>query len=652
MIGIDKVNIERLKGAMLGLALAFSIYISFSMSTISNGRVIFQIGHLLMAFLVCVLFGLLGKKMKVLGESNQYFHLVIAAFFIAGFLWISTIIRYAMHLILGYELNRIDVHGYQCLSQTIFLVFLAREVLLNKLHLKYKELITAIIRHKQLVMLIAVVVILSYSSWSIPYKYDGVLYYSVSKDASLYSISSMSFYGHMAQGSGLIVTYFMNLVGRNPVRVWYLANAFTEAIGGVFFYLLLKSFVKGKKEVLYVLLTAVYLLSPFVLGMSGYASVDFFCANLFLPVLYYTIEEKWFLQIPVGMIYACTKEPGFLIYGALCAVVLLIDIYENRKEVLLHYRYLGMMLVAFFWFITLMVIGIWNAGGSSAGIDFWYIANKAKSLFVLNFSWIFLIIIVLGGIARFLYDRRILYIWGPLVVFLMFSFYLNAGNHARYTDIVPICLYLLASIVILKIGDVTPVLSYIIGLVLSVIMVLSSYFTFDPLSERLLNKIVSSDGIILSTDINYALPGDATLYNRQGLYLEKAYSQMIEYGLNNDYVIVTHAYSGSTYYFDGIMEVGSVEAGDYYIQEEYWDSSSRKRSNEIDKEGLVFDIYSLQDVKAMKRLASENKGHKIMYSYLEGVDGDICSEIESCFDILERKSFVSNGWKINTVVFE
>lgn len=652
MINVDKNAIERFKYALIGIASALFLYLSFSMATISHGRLLFQTSHLLLVFFSYILFSLFGNKIKMIGESKQYFYIVIILFFVSVLLWISTIVRYICHFGFGYKLDLTDASGYQFASQTIFVISMIREIWINKLHRGFKQIITLILRHKYIVMLILFAMALSYSPWSYPFKYDGALYYIVSKEASLYSLSSLSFYGHMAQGSGLIVTYFMDIVARNSVLAWYLANAFAIGIGGMSFYLLLKRLVIGKNEFLYVLMTAIYLFSPFVLGMSGYASVDFFCANLFLPVLFFTFEEKWLLQMIFGTIYACTKEPGFMIYGALCMVVLLVDIYDNKKAVLTHCRYWGMVLVAFLWGATLLMIGVWNAGDSSAGIDLLYIVYKAKSLFVLNFSWLLLIVIVLGGKLGFLRNRRILYILCPLAVFLIFSFYYNAGNHARYTDIVPVCLHLLASIVILKIGDIIPIASYGIGTVLFVIMVLSTYFTIDPVSIVLFNKIVSSSGVILSTDMNNALPGDASLYNRQGLYLEKSYSQMIGYGLDNNYIIVTNAYFGNTYYLDGIMEVGSIQSGNYYVQKEYWNSLTRKRSNDVEKSDMSFDIYALKDIEAFEKLASEKKGCKIMYSYMEGADGDISSDIKEKFMVLESESFSSNGWKINVIIIE
>ena len=119
-----------------------------------------------------------------------------------------------------------------------------------------------------------------------------------------------------------------------------------------------------------------------------------------------------------------------------------------------------MMLPGILWLATLAILGIWSGGESSVGFEADYTIDKLKTLYILNFGWIFVIIIGLGiaiGISLVKYKQidwkfafLLVYV---LVGFTLFSLVFRTANHPRYSDAVPYCLYILAALIILGMPD-------------------------------------------------------------------------------------------------------------------------------------------------------------------------------------------------------
>jgi len=490
------------------------------------------------------------------------------------------------------------------------------------------------------------------------FKYDGMLYYSVADVSDYYSYSSLAYYGHMAQGSGLIITFFVTLMGGNTALGIYFANAFSMMAGGLSFYGILKKLAPSYKEYDYVLLTAIYVFSPYILGLGGYASVDYYCATLFLPVLYFTLSEKWFLQVLSGAIFSCTKEPGFLVYGMLCVGVLVGDFLKNRWKIISHYRYYAMAMVAFLWIVTLKFIGMWSAGDSGVGIKGQYIVEKIKALFILNYSWLFILLSILLIVFLIIKDKRKLIsllkkmglIFVSFITFTIFSFILVTVNHARYTDIAPICLYLIFGLLMLEASKyIKKWVAVIVSLVTAIIMLMSSYFTIDPVSLMCFDSIGNGACRVVSLSEDEFLLGDHIIYNKQALWLEGAYAKLIQDSIENDRAVIIPAYNTSTYYFDGLIGPHYLKEGEYLKTTQYWDEARHQRKNVTQKEGTPFTLYSVYDEEGLNRVLTENDDKAYVYAWVEGLETGFENDILSQFKTGEEFEYQYRGWKIKAV---
>lgn len=647
----------KLKQTILGLVVAGSIYLTFAMSTIAHGRMIFWIMHILVAACTCFASGVFYAKsensLRSQIENIHHFMMMVSVLTLLG----------SIFCLLNGKVRETFV--FEIISQLIFCAYFAYfEVRLKDSDTNLPEAFRLFItENKWVLLLCAVGALLSYDPNMMVFKYDGMLYYETADSATFYSLSSLAYYGHMSQGAALIITFFVRLfAGNTGIGIWA-ANVFAMSAGALFFYKLLKKTVPLRKELLYILLTSIYVFSPFVLGMSSYLSMDFYCTCLVFPVLYYTVSEEWVLQILWGAVYACTKEPGIIIYGSICLCVLIADFIKNKWNVFKHSRYYGMAMVAALWLVTLMFIGIWNAGDSTVGADIEYTIEKIEALFILNFTWIFVVIASVGYVfMRIRGDeglkqirKSVLPIFSALLGFFVFSVLINTVNHARYTDISPICIYLLASIFIAYLADkIKEIVLYPFVSLMVILMLLSSYFTFDPISIALFSKLKTDNGYLLSMTANGFYMGDHMLYNRQGLYLEGAYSAFIEDALDNDYVMVIPAYSGSTYYFDGLMGPLYMKDKDYLKSKQHWDGKKHRRLNITETSTIPYEVYSVDKLEGLKGLMNDTAYYdetKYAYAWVQGIDDNIADEIEKELTVLERKQFKYRGWTINEVVF-
>lgn len=695
------------KQTLTGLITAILIYLTFCMSTLAHGRAVFIFLHIIMTVVSCcgiwkfyelsadlnAKYSSAGSNKSIIdynqgnslynaaNETDCGYHSIINFIHLFTVLTSLLLVSRVVYLFLG-----VFVLNFELPVQFIWAAFfwwMEIKVFPEDSRIFAvipKSFLGIIKKYAGLIAILIIGILLIYDKDMNPYKYDGMLYYLVAKESTLYSISTLAYYGHMAQGSAIIITFFKYLTGSNLSQAVFLSNAFTMVVGSISFYGLLKKLVPAKKEILYLILTAMYLYSPYVLGLSGYLSVDYFCANLFFVVVYFTLTEQWFLQVAAGMLYVCTKEPGLIVYGCLCLGILVQDFIKNKWLVFKHSRYYGMAMVAFFWLGTIAYIGMWDAGNSSTELELTYIIAKLKVLYVLSFGWLMLLVIVCCLIALCIEGHHDALIKGKLyktlynlvpslaglLGFTLFSIVLKTSNHARYSDIAPVMLYFLAALAVLGMsGDRTSnrnrfitnksrnILAYVMAAVMMILMLISSYYTLDPVSVSAFPGIKLQNGYILSTDAYGAQLGDCSMYNRQDLWLEGAYKQAIEDALSSNNTIVLPAYGGSTYFFDGMLESNHVSYGEFFKVTEYWNEEKQRRNNITEEEGIKYDVYSIVDMEGMEGISkSFNDNNTYVYLWVDGFDEyNLAPQIRSNYSVAGEKSYEYRGWKINGIVF-
>ena len=657
---------KKVQQTILGLFIVCGVYVGFCFSTlaISHDNSFFSVLHLIICAVTGIAYLLFCEMISGQNHLRKQMTVCNSVLFVCSIL-------YLIARVLQGEITK-DLYGVFSTTLVVIVTAIVEYRFLCVYRNENEKTIWQTIRKgiyskKYLIILCVISLVLMYDPNMAQFKWDGVLYYSVSHSISVFSISSMALYGHISQTVGAIIGFCTAVMGNNVAYGMILGNAISYMVSICAFYGILKSIVPQKKEIVYVIAAAIYAWSPFALGMANYYSLDFYCMCLFPVVLYYTIKKQWILQVISGMLFSFSKEPAIIVYGMVCLSVVVVDLCQSRqykfpdriKRLFQSSKYYAMVLVAFLWVVTICILGIWAGGNGGFALDMDYICRKLKVLYLLNFSWLFTIVIFLSVIL-IIAEKNYHWLF-PLVFaqigFTLFSCLFKTVNHARYVDISPVCLYLLACVILFHLFDrirgrgqklLLPLFAVLAG-----ILLLSSYRTIDPVSRRIFKTFDIGGDVILSTG-EVGL-GDAIIYNKQALWVEKALSEALSEINLNEEIIIFPTVDHSTYYFDGIIELRILEDGEYQEFVEYWNPKTSSREPEISKESeecTPFQVIFVTDKESVANIIQSYPLGRYSYFYLAYEGEEIAEEIRKEYSVMEESVCEYRGWNVYRITFE
>lgn len=493
----------------------------------------------------------------------------------------------------------------------IGIVFAINIFIVTKVKNQENDKAFSVISRENIGVLIVILIglILSYDSGIFQIKWDGLLYYDAVKRASICSVSSVALYGHIAVSSGLIYRIFGVICGDIALGM-YVANVLVMGISSGAFYGLVKKIVPQKRAIQYVLATACYVFSPFILGMSGYFSTDWFCVCIVTILLYYIVDKNWIAVTIWACVFVMTKEPALIAYAGICSGLIVSDLIQKKelmkkvKDIALTLHYYYMLIPYFLWFGTYKIMGKWSAGSGGFEIDIDYILRKSKVLLIYNFNWLIVVgvIVCILIVTKNSHIRENGYWIMPMLLsnicLFVFNILFATANHVRYIDSFISINIVLAVVGILKVQRET-ISNMILG-VGAIISLISCYRNIDPVSYMLFNRIDLGDMELFYTSTNPG--GDSSIYNKQMLWIEKPFGDAISDAILEGSSIVIPTVGDSIYSADGMSELIFCE-GDYQVGELFWNRKMKKRvayaSERVDaaekrevtylKEGYVID---------------------------------------------------------------
>lgn len=636
------------KQAFLGMAVVLALYCTFGLSTFAYHKEIFKPAHIIMCLVSSFLyymFDSISYKIKDNYEQIYKLNLIMA-------------IVLQIYMLFGFIDVILNGFEYVFISKVIFALILTLVAVKRRecFRLPHVDLRTYI----GLILVILISVILMYNPYIFSVKWDGLLYYDTFGNSDFFRISSLCYYRHISQGAGIPIAYILDITFGNTGLTIYLINLFTMIFGALAFWGIIRQLVPERSIVLYTILTAMYIWSPWVLGLSGYASIDYFCANWFMVVLYFTISKQFFLQSVTGLLYAMVKEPAIIIYGCLCIGVLAVDLYENKRIKFSYLRYYGMITVAIVWLITLMFMGMWSYPGSEVKVEISHIVTQVGILYIFNFSWLVwgLIIIGLGVILIFRRKdknldfsvRTLVPMLFSLIAFTLFNFIFVTVPNTRYTDIIPLCGYIIISVELLILSKkVKNLFVCMFSAGLTAIMLISSYISIDPISKMIFYDEKIEDTLIYTTVVDRHMYGDGIVYNKQALNMESSISAAINDSINYDRDIVIYGIYPNVYFFDGMTELKSVKKGEFRWIEEYFDFDNQIRNHLQNEETIPFMVGLASDVESI--IKNVEIGKVYTYLYFKGIGDELVEDIAKKFHIVEEVEYDRCGWKLKGIVF-
>lgn len=506
-------------------------------------------------------------------------------------------------------------------------------------------------KHGGILLLLAVTFLFCFEPDAFQYRWDGLLYYLTCKELSLKSLSSLAIYGHIAQTFGALVE-IGNIIFKNTGISLLAVNIFLMLLSIVYFYAILEYCLPGRRQWIYVLLTAIYAWSPYLLGMVPYYNLDFACQCLVVPVIYYLMKKKWILFLFFSFLFCFTKEPAILVYGALCTAHVIVDMINDRgislgrrvKNCFGRKRYYFMVMPGILWMATYKILGPWSAGNGGVGFDLVYVINKLKNLYILNFNWVFSGM-VLWGIMLVLckkdheLGKKIMPLLFAQAAFTMFSCFFKTVNHPRYNDTNQVTLYLLAVILICTYRKEITCISW--SILLSILLLISSFYTVDPISLYLY-PTYQVGGAVMLTSGGCPL-GDSMVYNRQMLGMEKALEMALRKAIQDRRLVCFPAVNNNPYYFDGMSAVGSID--ECQIETEYWDAKGKVRVPERRGDTIEFMVCHIPEKIDWEKVDAVI-GNQADLIYMDCAGKQCYEEMRKYYSVVEEEEYTYKGWTV------
>lgn len=656
---------EILYQLLTGMGAVVVLFLGELFSTIGYTSAVYWGGHLILVTLFYVLFFLFARVRKFDGQVKVVIHVFAIVVCVYSVLCMCS--DFAELGFLSVAAKILNVIGILCME-----CFLIHGEKKNGRCSSMKEVFKrGVLEYLPVLGIIAVSVLLSINSQMLQFRWDGALYYEAAQDASLYSYSHLALYGHQSQAAAAFMRFGIALAGGNAAIGMFVANMLVYVIGILYFWKIVNFVFKQHSKVLHFVLTLLFAFSPFLLGMSNYYSVDFYLICLYPVVLYYTFRKQWVLQVVSGILFCFTKEPAVIIYACTGIAILLYDAVCLKRTMPFHQvlgvlirmpKYYGMLLVGGLWIVSIKLLGAWAGGNSSIELDFRYMIEKLKVLYALNFSWLLLVLILVLLIAgrlkkvpsNFRYEKLVVLL--PLLGFTAFSIVFKTVNHARYVDIAPIALMVLLLIVICNYMDACgkrktgQIAGMGIGAVLTVLFLVQSFVTIDPVSGILFINVSTGNGTMITTADEFPGLGDSMIYNKQMLWMGEAIDLAVSDGIEEQTEIVFPMDAGNPYSFDGASGVEMMQEDSYTLTMEYWNPNLKMREVTDADHNDALTVINAENIEGLQNACE--KGRKYSYVYIDVYGSKLADQIRKTYTVLTETEYDNKNWKVYRICFE
>lgn len=453
--------------------------------------------------------------------DNRVLAQMLCLNFFALLVWIAGIVCDVSNK----EKKLLIIYGLLCLLfGTACLLYKLIPYIGSSIHIK---------RYRGLLVLCSIFIALSICTLKEVPIYDSGVYYSWSIEKlapnfnfTLNNIFDYFFASHISVGYGLLVLIGELMSPFNAMGV-HMVNVVLALISVVAFYGILKKFYPYKSEMTICAGTAAYAFTPTVLGLVGMINIDTPCIYLFVILFFCYIKQYDILEFFLAWMFVCTKEPNVIYY---CFFVLGIGLISyKRKEKLIGSLVMRIMPM-FYWLIYYCapgrnswvadISGLVNHGAiHTIGFSVTNLIVKIKELFILNFNWIYvgillLLIVFQLCIKKVKINDEILPLCTALLGVLLFNLFYLDHPHPRYM-VVGTGIVIMLGIIFME--SAKP--PWLVNLVLSLITILvlvQSFITIDPMtimSFTPVNRSTANTNLV-SASSNGGF-NDSTFYNRE-----------------------------------------------------------------------------------------------------------------------------------------
>lgn len=426
--------------------------------------------------------------------------------------------------------------------------------------------------------------------------------------------------GHIAHGF-IFMIMLGQLLNVDSGMGFQYSNMVMGAVAAVCIYYIFKRLFPKAKS--YVCAAAAFIVSvqPMFLGLSTSAQMEYVLAVLFIYVLCSYVTKNYILMIFWILLLGTCKETGTMMafsvlgFSVLYAVVSYIIQNGGIKAACRKMpKWQSVMFIVFIslcvlLFIKVLYMPVWGGTriidvlkiGGDGRMNFQFEKShflmKARQLYILNFSWLWVVILVVGMLInlavpairkRNAVDGRILsFIIIQYVLYTGFLMFFLEAKGTRYNILSDVLLLLLTAAVIVKVIDGTR-LFVPAAIVVGGLAFVETFLTIDPVTRAVFTRIDTGGVPMVWTaaakselecmDINMS---DFGYYNYQYTYADRAVDKMLD----------------AVDYQGWFRIVSSFEVG---VEDQFgytglvWDSKLRQRTyRTTDEEGRYHTIQRL-----------------------------------------------------------
>lgn len=377
-------------------------------------------------------------------------------------------------------------------------------------------------------------------------------------DYTWYDISDYTLAGHFSIGYALIALLAELIYPQNAV-VLHIFNILLAVLSGISLYKILNYVYPNKGKYIKTVCVSIYLLSPWILGIIGYINIDTPSIYIFIMLVSCYLYKRKLWMTVLAFLFVYTKEPSIIYFAFFCLGIVCSELYINRKKgteysqqknVVVTFlcvikEHVPEILIGISWFTCYLLRfdSMWGgAGGSSNdsdakihcfGFTIENLLMKAKGVLVLNFNWIFALIItvtfvlfIVKTISKKCFikkdDNRLIYtniLYFTLLGFIVFNLFYLDFEHPRYNAIGAVLVILIGLDIILQIKE--RITTNIIVTCICVVITIQSMITIDPLTKLVYGSLTDYGESKIVKDIHF-------VYNREYSYYYGAIEKILE----------------------------------------------------------------------------------------------------------------------------
>lgn len=516
-------------------------------------------------------------------------------------------------------------------------------------------------------------------------RWDSAAYYFEMKKLSAVNIfqnlnNGLIVAGHPTAAWVFLSFLFETIPAVSKLNALFFSNVFLMVLVFLLVYYILTKLLSFKRIYIYSILAFIFTVCPYILGAITNINPEHLCSVGILIFLVGFIQSNYFISFLACYIVCNTRETGLPIIAALIFIQLLYDLYQAKKNkskitsVNLLY-YISTISIGISWLMIFSNIN-WSQGMSADyqlhyvdgtrmfkfGISPQYIINQVKGIFLTNFMWIYLIIIIIGLVLYVKRNKKtglwkklllnkpyVMILIGMIVSIVEICLFLTHHNFRYYTQSVLFIqlagilsfAYITSRFRLNEFLKTVPI--FIIGLLL----LIQCYTTIDPLMLSIFPTISTGKGKLIAMPWKIdGLPDSQFLecanYNFQIPYFDKAldiaYSGM---KLKDAKILIYDGYQWG--------ELGNTLNSIWGYGYEYltppfwgvWNNKGQYRELSNDRNNAINPI----PVKKTSEVQKYLKNHKNVY-YIELPWGDkLIDSLKSKYENMQAlKAVRYHGW--------